>query len=160
MFLSGDRLERRERKVRSFLRNDPAIAVLLAAASFEWTLSRAVLWLSGTPNKKLRNSMARCYGLGAYKDLWKDEVTAAGHPGRLTGIVTSWSLLTNAFKERGKLVHGNGTTTTKKATPHVEAMLQASCDLAAYCEAHGIADFHGRLRVRRVRTGPRKKNST
>lgn len=58
MFFVGDGYKLREKRIREFLRSDPALAVLLAAAHFEWTVCRAVLFMSNTPNVVLREKMS------------------------------------------------------------------------------------------------------
>jgi hypothetical protein len=42
MFLVKDNINYRQTKIRSFLSNEPAIAVILAAADFEWSVRRAI----------------------------------------------------------------------------------------------------------------------
>jgi hypothetical protein len=75
MFLASERKEQCEHKVRSHLRSEPGISLLLAAVNFEWTVCRAVLFLSKTPNSKLRPLMSGYYSLDRYKDLWKLEIS-------------------------------------------------------------------------------------
>lgn len=148
MFLAGDNAGRREQKVRSYLSREPGISLLLAAVNFEWTVSRAVLFLSRTPNAELRRQMADYYSLDAYKDLWRDEVMPTGNRRPLAEIVQNWSEVRKAFEARNKLVHGKGRYTRKMATPHVEALLKAVGYVDAYCTARGV-DLSGRMPVRR-----------
>ncbi len=96
-------------------------------------------------------SQARCFGLEAYKDLWRQEVVGAESKRPLAKVVREWSRVNEAFKLRGALIHGNNTCTEKTATPHVEVLIRASGDIASYCESQGI-DLHSRLKVRRRRT--------
>lgn len=72
MFLVNDGIERRERRVRSFLRREPIIAVLLAAGNFEGTLYRAIISLGQDPNVELRERLSRIYGLESYKEFWRE----------------------------------------------------------------------------------------
>ena len=74
--MASDRKETREYKVRRHLDADPAVSLLLAAVNFEWTVCRAVLFLSKTPNSKLRALMRDYYSLERYKQLWKKEIVA------------------------------------------------------------------------------------
>ena len=68
MFLANDSKEHRESKIRRFLTTEPGISLLLAAVNFEWTVCRAVLFLSKRPNSELRLLMASYYSLDAYKE--------------------------------------------------------------------------------------------
>ena len=54
MFLINDTMEERHQTIRSFLSSDPMIAVILAAADFEWTVRRAILALGTLPTKEIR----------------------------------------------------------------------------------------------------------
>ena len=148
MFLAGDGVGRREQKVRSYLRSDPGVSLLLGAVNFEWTVSRAVLFLSCRPNTELRKRMAEYYSLDRYKDLWRDEVMPAGDHQRLPKIVRNWSEVRNAFGTRNVLVHGKGRCTRNMATPHIEALLKAVGYVDSYCTAHGV-DLSRRMPVRR-----------
>lgn len=149
MFLASDRLEHRETRIREFLRRDPAIAVLLAAASFEWSVSRAIVRFGRTPNAPLRDRLVRCYGgPKAYKDLWRDEVVSAEHPKQLVEVVQNWEALLESFSMRNGLIHGRATCTRNTASPKVEALVRASRDIAAYFEARGTR-INNRIAVRR-----------
>jgi hypothetical protein len=75
--LASDRKEQREDRVRRYIASDPGVALLLAAVNFEWTVCRAVLFLSRSQNADLRIRLGKCYGLDAYKELWKTEVASA-----------------------------------------------------------------------------------
>lgn len=148
MFLVGHKPSYREKRIREFLQSEPEIAVLLAAVHFEWTLCRAILFLSKTPNVVLRDKMASYYGLDKYKDLWRDEVVASVGGERLTQVVQNWSSLREGFSMRNQLVHGRDNCTRNMATPKVEAMLQAASDIERYCASKG-ADLYSRMPVRR-----------
>ena len=87
MFLAGDHVNHREIRVRNYLRSDPGVSLLLAAVNFEWTVSRAVLFLSLTPNAELRELMAKYYSPDRYKKLWRGEVLPAGQHEPLAQIV-------------------------------------------------------------------------
>lgn len=88
MFLVSDATAGREQRVRSFLTNeDCAIAVLLSAAHFEWTVSRGILALGTMPTAELRHLVGSCHGLDKYKDLWATEVTPGRRVGRLPAVI-------------------------------------------------------------------------
>src|SRR5947209_7425665 len=70
MFFVDDSREGREARIASFLIDaDAAIAVLLAAAHFEWVTGRAIMALGNSPNKLLRPKLLNCHGPDKYKDL-------------------------------------------------------------------------------------------
>jgi hypothetical protein len=148
MFLAGDTLKRREQKIRIFLNKEPAIAVLLAAANFEWTLCRALLFLSKTPNRELRDRIGEVNRFDGYKELWHKELENLDDSKRLSEVVRNWAGLRDAFKMRNKLIHGQDRATRNMATPKVEAMLQAVRDIDEYCSAMGY-DLSKRMPVRK-----------
>jgi len=148
VFLASESAGRREHKVRSYLRSEPGISLLLAAVNFEWTVSRAVLCLSRTPNAELRRKMAKYYSLDGCKDLWRAEVMPRGDQRPLPEIVQNWHDARKAFEARNVLVHGKGRYTRNMATPHVEALLKAVGYVDAYCTALGV-DLGHRMPVRR-----------
>jgi hypothetical protein len=148
MFLAGDELVRREQKIQNFLRTEPAIAVLFAAANFEWTLCRALLFLSKTPNRELRDRIGEVHRFDGYKELWYKELFNREGGKRLAEVVRNWAGLKEAYKMRNKLVHGQDRATRNMAAPKVEAMLQAVRDIDEYCSAMGY-DLNKRMPVRR-----------
>ncbi len=148
MFLVGDQPQFREKRIREFLSREPAIAVLLAAAHFEWTVSRAIMFLSRTPNKELRERLMRCNGLGAYKDFWRAEVLLDPPAPSLPEIVRHWSSFTEAFDLRHGLIHGRDTCTRNTATPKIERILEAASDVRAFCSEREI-NLNGRMPIRR-----------
>ncbi len=152
MFLVGEEPRVRERRIRHYLQSDPSVAVLVAAAHFEWTICRAVLLLSQTPNRELRRRMESVYGLKRYKDLWRDEVLSQGAGSTLPGVVSNWEDVKVAFEWRNRLIHGRDRCTRKMAKPKVEALLEGAAHVRAFCQLRG-ADFRQRLPVRRSRPG-------
>jgi hypothetical protein len=148
MFLASDSKEHRESKVRSFLTSDPGISLLLAAVNFEWTVCRAVLFLSKRPNSELRLMMGNYYSLDAYKDLWKSEISAESNFDPLATVVRNWSSLREAFGARNRLVHGRYRYTKNMAAPHIEALLRATGYVDDYCSLLG-RPLLGRMPVRR-----------
>jgi hypothetical protein len=148
MFFVNDGPIWREQRIRMFLQREPAIAVLLAAAHFEWTLCRAVLFLSKTPNVVLREKIAGYYRLDRNKELWCEEVTSSigGEP--LPQIVKNWSVFKEAFAMRNLIIHGRSNCTRNMATPKVEVILQAADDIRNFCATKG-KDIYTRLPIRR-----------
>jgi len=87
MFFVQDTLIQRHRKIRSFLKTESVIAVLLGAADFEWTVRRAIIALGHSPNVDIReHTLLGCHGLDAYKAAWKEEVQPA-HETSLSAVV-------------------------------------------------------------------------
>jgi len=150
MFLITDTLEGRQTKIRSFLVAEPAIAVLLAAADFEWTVRRAILALGYRPNAIIRKeSLHRCSGIDEYKGAWVKEVVPYRKK-RLPNIIPNWKYFKEeAYDLRNKLIHGVSTTPGRKfAKDRCEAILKASAALVGYANRRGV-DLYGRLPVRR-----------
>ena len=137
MFLASDRKQSREYKVRGHLASEPSISLLLAAVNFEWTVCRAVLFLSQSPNVELRARMAEFYSLDAHKDLWKLEVMVARQCSPLANIVRNWQAVRDAFKARNILIHGRARYTKKMAEPHIEALLKGANYVDEFCESLG-----------------------
>jgi hypothetical protein len=154
MFLANDSKEHRESKVRRFLMTDPCISLLLAAVNFEWTVCRAVLFLSKRPNSELRLLMASYYSLDAYKELWRSEIVAGSNFNHLAVVVRNWSSVREAFNARNRLVHGRDRYTKNMATPHIEALLRATGYVDDYCNLLG-SPLLGRMPTRR-RTSKKK----
>lgn len=148
MFLALESSKFREAKIRSWIRNEHSVALLVAAAHFEWTVCRALLLLSERTNRQIREDLVRVYGLDRYKDFWNKELCHVQEPRSLPQIVTDWSAVTRAFDARNRLVHGRDRYTRNMATPHVDALLQAAADVREYCSKRG-ANFEGRLPIRR-----------
>jgi hypothetical protein len=148
MFLASDTKKHRELRIRSFLMVDPSVSMLVAAVNFEWTVCRAVLFLSKRPNSELRSLMAKYFSLDAYKELWNLEVVAGRNFSPLAMVVRNWSAVRKAFEARNRLVHGRDRYTKNMATPHVEALLQGTSYIDEYCESLGYPLF-GRMPIRR-----------
>jgi hypothetical protein len=125
------------------------IAVLLAAADFEWTLRRAILALGCTPNVDLREGiLAKCTGLDRYKVAWRIEV--ARHRGTaLPSVIPDWEKFKEAFKLRHRVIHGvDGFVSVPYAAERVNAILAATSAVAAYSNGQG-ADLYSRLPIRK-----------
>jgi hypothetical protein len=148
MFLVGDSMERRASELRSWLAKHPSVALLVAAAYFEWTVNRGILALSRRPNAEVRQTLRRTSGLKEYKDLWRDELAHLADAKRLPEVVADWRGVTDAFEGRNSLVHGRDRYTRNMATPGVESLLTAVSDIVKYCASHGV-DINKRLPVRK-----------
>jgi hypothetical protein len=126
MFLAGDRLEHREKRINDFLNREPAIAILL--------------------------KLVGCHGLDAYKRFWREEVVSTHHPERLVEVIGDWEALRAAYAMRGGLIHGKTTCTRNTATPNVTVLLSATRRIAEYFERRG-ANINDRILVRRKTRG-------
>jgi hypothetical protein len=153
MFLASDRKKQREDKVRRFQATEPGISLLLAAVNFEWTVCRAVLFLSRRPNSELRALMGKYYSLDSYKELWNLEVVAERNLNPLAIVVRNWSSVRKAFEARNRLIHGRDRYTKSMAMPHVDALLQGTSYVDSYCELLGYPLF-GRMPIRRLTSRP------
>lgn len=148
MFLANAPIDTKEQQLRSYLAKDASIAIVIAASYFEWMVSRAVMFLSETPNKVLRERMAKVYGLDGYKELWKEEVVRYRSVAPLAEVCRDWSAVRDAFRTRNLVVHGRDRCTRNMATPHVEALICACRRIRDSCTKEGFA-FERRLPVRR-----------
>lgn len=97
MFLVSHSLEVRAREIRSWLPKQPSVALVVAAVYFEWTVCRAIIGLSRRPNKEVRQTLGGCYGICAYKNLWREELGHLPDAHRLPQVVNDWHLLTPAI---------------------------------------------------------------
>jgi hypothetical protein len=149
MFLVGHSPEIRARELRSWLNKYPSVALLVAAAYFEWSVCRAIIALSSKPNKEVRELLASVYGLERYKDLWRSELSHLPEAKRLPEVVADWRAVTDAFDARNRLVHGRTRYTRNMASPGVEALLGAVSDVFSYCLQHNV-DLNQRLPVRKT----------
>ena len=152
MFLVKDTIQKRHEKILSFLDMEPAIAVLLAAADFEWTVRRTILACGSSSIKDLREgALQKCHGPPKYAKCWKKEVTPRFHK-ELKSIIRDWEFFSNnAFQLRHKLIHGvQGTTGAKYARKRVESIIAASKAIAEFAAENG-AQIYG-TRIRRVKS--------
>lgn len=148
MFLASDQVTHREQKIRRFLASDPSLALVLAAVNFEWTVCRAVLFVSQTANTALRQKMRDYYSLDKYKQLWKEEVADPRATVSLPELVRNWSKVREAFYARNVLVHGKDRYTRNMAIRHIDALLEGVRFIESYCEDRG-SPLYERMPVRR-----------
>ena len=151
MFLATEKLEAREQRVWAHFLRDGSVGLLVAAVNFEWTVTRAILFLSQTPTSELRAKMRNYYTLDKYKLLWKEEVSVHLAGKLLPSVVKNWCAVRTAFDERGRLAHGRSRYTRNMAQPHVEALMAGARFVYEYCEALGMP-LSDRMPVRRQRS--------
>lgn len=144
-FVSDTRLQRTS-KIHSFIVSDPQIAVIIAAADFEWSYCRCVLALGKSPTSELRNiKIKKCRGLDDYKDLWRDEVFPR-YGKRLPEVISQWQNFKKiGFGLRNKLVHGVGTSGNPYAADAAQLILDASEELNSFAVQHGEPIFARRI---------------
>jgi hypothetical protein len=153
MFLVNDTKEERRKKITGFLDSgEPAVAVLLAAANFEWTVRRTIIALGKSPTARFTTAgglLERCSGLDRYKEVWKLEVFPQTGKG-LAEVIGGWQYFSaQAYPLRNKLIHGaQGTTGQDYAKDRVEAMLAASEGLIEFGQRHGV-DVFQKIKIRR-----------
>jgi hypothetical protein len=149
MFTYKETVQKRREKIEGFLTKDlSAVAVIMAAANFEWTLRRAILALGKKPTAILRKKIEKTSNINRYKDLWKEEVVE-GVKG-LPAVIPEWADLRESYKIRNELVHGNkGTTGLGYARKRVDVFLSAAEALNQYVISKGAAIYG--VRIRRVR---------
>jgi hypothetical protein len=148
MFLVQDSSSERQIRIKNISDEDPILSLILAVIHFEWTIRRAIISLGTSPNISIRSELDRCHGLKAYKELWKQEVSAKSVKKTLPDVVKNWEKLGKAFQLRHKLVHGAGCAGSVYARERTIWALEAANYVWSFCHEHGI-DLDGRLRVRR-----------
>jgi hypothetical protein len=148
MFLVNKTPEFRAGELRKWLATHPSVAVLVSAAYFEWTVSRAVIALSRRSNAEIREALKSVFGLDKYKRLWRDELRHLEAARSLPQVVADWQSVVAGFDARNRLIHGRTRYTRNMATPAVEALLAAVADVMAYSTLNGV-DLNSRLPVRR-----------
>ncbi|PSB14877.1 hypothetical protein C7B76_15015 [filamentous cyanobacterium CCP2] len=149
MFLVKDSSEVREKRIKQFLDEDPALSALLSVIHFEWTVRRAIVALGSSPNVVVRAKLKNCHGLDKYKDVWKDEVFPNVRLRLPEEVVKDWTGLGRAFRLRHRLVHGATSCGTEYAKERVYWAIEATNDVRSICFKKGI-NLDSRLPVRRV----------
>ena len=130
-FLRGDSRQDRELQVRQFIHTDPGIAVVLAAADFEWTVVRAFKLLGRKVSIRSLDQ-SRLSGPEPMRKMWAKLLVPLGHPS-LDRIVDRWDTLCAHFQLRNKLVHGiQSSTASSYASVRVETILGASRAVTNY----------------------------
>lgn len=158
MFFVSDSQAIRHDRIRSFVTDESsAIAVILAAIDFEWSMRRAILALGTNPTKHIREVVFAEFngGYQNYAEAWKNEVSIwLGQS--LAQTIPHWSRLASkkdgAVRLRGQIVHGAQVAVSADyARPRVEDWLHASALLEVLAHQHNTS-----LYKRIVRRTPRK----
>ncbi len=150
MFKVSDTIEKRHRRFRRYLKSDPGVVVIIAAAEFEWTVRRAIIALESSPNATIRQTLMSHHGLSAYKEVCRDEVRPR-YGKSLPDIVPEWDRhVSDAFKLRHCLIHGaKGTVDVPFAEKQMERILAATKSVVDFGKKMGINVLGVRLPVRR-----------
>jgi len=146
VFSVGFGSQKREDEIRQILKDqDPTTAVILAAVHFEWMLKRAILKLGSSPTKVLRKKLEDVYRIEdknsqqGYKAIWRHEVQSRFTNAALGTVLGRLTAIQNvALDLRGRIVHGNGTASQRKAQEAVELFLDAGEKLRAFATKHGV----------------------
>ena len=153
MFYVDDSVTDRRKKIVDFLdKGETAIAVVLAAANFEWTIRRTIIGLGQSPTahfKAEKGIFYECQGLDGYKNVWKAEVSPRVKKS-LAAVVPNWEFFKKqAFPLRHKLMHGaKGSTGKGYGSERIMAMLKASEALIQFASSNGVNIFK-RIKIRR-----------
>jgi hypothetical protein len=149
MFLVSDTQANPHAKIRGYLDTEPAIAVLLSAADFEWTVRRAILKLSHAPTREIRAELLNCHGAEAYQRAWAKFVTPH-RAKRLTEVVPDWvNFRDHGMKLRHRIIHGTvGSVGGDYVRIRVGYIMDASVAVAQFAEQHGKS-VYSRLVARR-----------
>jgi hypothetical protein len=158
MFFVSDSQPQRHDRIRSFLTDESAaIAVILAAIDFEWSVRRAILALGSSPTRHIREVVFAGFhgGYANYADAWKQEVSVWLKLS-LAQAIPHWSRLASkhdgAVRLRGQIVHGAQVSISADfARPRVEDWLAASTLLESLANQHKTSLYR-----RIVRRTPRK----
>ena len=142
----------RSQRIRDYFRLQPALAYLMAAFDFEWTVRRAILLLSKCPIPVIKTTfdIKRYAGWNDYQGAWtccvlktRDDIHQT--LGRVIFGGTSESdiskeeraSLQQAMNFRNRLVHGiAGSIPADKTDEAFELLLTSSERIAAYVDGH------------------------
>ena len=144
----------RVQRICEISKSEPTLALILAAVHFEWTVKRCILKMGSSPTVGLRAKLESTFQLkGKNKDdlktVWNDEIGGQYQRSKLGQVVGSLNDISNkALQVRGKLIHGNGTTSKSKTLEAISIFLKSSDKIYDFAQDHG-ADLDKRLKTRR-----------
>lgn len=154
MFLVRDSREERTNQIHKLMDVDVIIAVIMAAADFEWTCRRCILALGKSPTKYIREKQLKNATFRTYPKAWHTEVYPRLNK-RIEDVLSKFTFdnkMNEAFILRNKLVHGEiGSVNTDYGREKVEELLIASTELTAFADKCGEPIYGRRL----VRVKPR-----
>ena len=144
MFWVGDTFDERHARITAFVNEDDiVVAVLLAAANFEWTVRRCIIAMSKRPNVEIRDILKEAMGFGSLAKYWQSEI-AEVHGQKISEVVPSWDFLKDdAFVLRNALIHGDHNMVgLDYGKQRVDVMLEGAAAVCRFAGAHGI-DLYG-----------------
>ena len=161
MFYVRDSYQGRRAKILQF-RNDQAIciAIILAAADFEWTIRRIILSLSIIPNKVVREDkkyLGNCSGPGGYKMVWNHLISKnskLNNPSdsedfRLESLVQDWQSFREKYEFRHGIVHGfKANLKYDEGCIALDTILQATDNIYNFSKANGY-DVYTKVKITR-----------
>ena len=147
----------REERIRRYLEEDHIVAIILAATHFEWMIKRAIIKLSKSPTKKLRELLEKTHVLMdgrsqqvSLQTLWTREIASKYNKAALGTVIPNLTLIKDKAKKiRGFVVHGNGVASKKNAILAVDQYLAAAKKLREFSANNG-QNLDKRLSPRRI----------
>ena len=149
MFWTGDTFDERHARITAFVNEDEiVVAVLLAAANFEWTVRRCIIAMSKRPNVEIRNTLKDERGFGLLPKYWQSEIAEA-YGQKISEVVPSWDFLQkDAFGLRNALIHGDQNTVgLDYGKQRVDVMLEGAAAVVRFARAHGVDLYGSRIPV-------------
>lgn len=152
---------RRSAQIREFFKVQPALAYLMAAFDFEWTVRRAIVLMGTCPTSVLHErfknrkyagwkNYQHCWNkmvLGFRADIFEtlDEIVLGRHETQEEKEKDS-SPIGLAMKLRHRLVHGlSGSIPVEDADRGFDALLNGSERLSEYVDHHAEKPMHSRV---------------
>jgi hypothetical protein len=142
--------ESREKFILNMEDEDPTIAVILAAAHFEWTLKRTILMFGKTNTDELREKLANTWSFTNKKSnlrkIWHEEIGVNYKNASMKQVMDGFDRIMersgdlkkpNASDIRGQIIHGNGTVSIKWATRATDEFIWAARHLYAFSIRNG-----------------------
>jgi hypothetical protein len=137
MFFVNDSRDERNNKIRSLIDTDICIAVLVAAADFEWTCRRCILALGCSPTKHIRENVLKGATFTQYPRKWNIEVYPrfSIHIDAILPHGFLFNKDNEAFELRNKIIHGEcGFVKFDYGKEKVEEILLASNKLTEFAK--------------------------
>ena len=154
MFYVRDNYQDRRSMILKFKNEqDICIAIILAAADFEWTIRRIILSLSQEPNTVVRKDkryLRRCSGLGDYKSVWNlliaknPKLVNPDNPTdlELQSVIKDWNSFKQMYKYRHGIVHGfKANLNFDEGCKALDSILKATDNIYNFSQANGYDVF-------------------
>lgn len=160
MYYVRDNYQGRRAKILQFRNEqDICIAIILAAADFEWTIRRIILSLSLIPNKIVREDkryLYKCSGLLKYKKVWNQLISnfpkliTPRYPDtKLEVVIQDWIEFEKKYDFRHGIVHGSKANLKyDEGCKALTTIMQATDDIYHFSKANGY-DVYTKVKVTR-----------